>query len=103
MNLISVITSFMMVFVVMTMAAPLEKRHRYSGDGTWYEVSLGSCGKYNNNNEMVAALNAPQMKNGPNPNNNNICDRRIKVTGPKGSVTVRIVSIPLPFVFDFIF
>ncbi|CAO3582182.1 unnamed protein product [Absidia cylindrospora] len=81
----------MMLFVVITMALPLEKR-QYSGDGTWYDVSLGSCGTTNDNNEMVAALNAPQMKNGPNPNNNNICNRRIRVTGPKGSVTVKIVD-----------
>ncbi|KAI8338744.1 RlpA-like double-psi beta-barrel-protein domain-containing protein-containing protein, partial [Chlamydoabsidia padenii] len=64
----------------------------FSGDGTYYDVGLGSCGISNNNNQLVAALNAPQMNNGPNPNLNMLCNKSIRVTGPKGSVTVKIVD-----------
>ncbi|KAF7728403.1 hypothetical protein EC973_006211 [Apophysomyces ossiformis] len=72
---------------------PLEKRG-FSGDGTFYNPSVGkgSCGWLNSDSQMVAALNAPQMGNGPNPNNNSKCGRSIRVTGPKGSVTVKIVD-----------
>ncbi|OAD68594.1 hypothetical protein PHYBLDRAFT_103777, partial [Phycomyces blakesleeanus NRRL 1555(-)] len=64
----------------------------FSGDGTFYAVGLGSCGTDDGNTDLVAALNAPQMQNGANPNNNPICGRRAVVKGPKGSVTVRIVD-----------
>lgn len=66
----------------------------YSGDGTWFNLGLGSCGQTNTDSELVAALNAPQMKNGANPNNNPMCGRKIKVTNPatNKSVVVKIVS-----------
>jgi len=28
----------------------------FDGDGTYYNVGLGACGQYNNNNQLVAAL-----------------------------------------------
>lgn len=95
MNLISVLACLMTVYMMVTMATPLEKR-QYAGDGTFYNVGLGSCGKNHGNDQYVAALNAPQMKNPGNPNHNKLCDRRIRVTGPKGSVTVKIVSGSCP-------
>ncbi|CAO3600482.1 unnamed protein product [Absidia cylindrospora] len=91
MNLVSVIATLMMVFIVMTSAHSTEKQ-QYSGDGTYYNVGLGSCGKNHHNDHLVAALNAPQMKNSGNPNHNKLCDRRIRVTGPKGTVTVKVVD-----------
>ena len=67
---------------------------KYSGDGTYYDVGLGSCGQTDSNSQFVAALNAPQMKNGDNPNNNPQCGKKIKVTNPANgkSVTVKIVD-----------
>ncbi|KAK4515082.1 uncharacterized protein ATC70_002692 [Mucor velutinosus] len=67
---------------------------KYSGDGTYYDVGLGSCGKTNSNSEMVAALNAPQMQNGANPNHNPQCGKSIRVTNPANgkSITVKIVD-----------
>ncbi|CAO3653857.1 unnamed protein product [Mucor fragilis] len=67
---------------------------KYSGEGTYYDVGLGSCGQTNSNSEMVAALNAPQMKNGANPNNNSQCGKSIRVTNPANgkSVTVKLVD-----------
>ncbi|KAI8365698.1 RlpA-like double-psi beta-barrel-protein domain-containing protein-containing protein [Choanephora cucurbitarum] len=41
---------------------------------------------------MVAAMNAPQMNNGANPNLNPLCGKYITVKGPKGSVRVKIVD-----------
>ncbi|CEP07985.1 hypothetical protein [Parasitella parasitica] len=67
---------------------------KYSGEGTYYDVGLGSCGQTNSNSELVAALNAPQMQNGANPNKNPQCGKKIKVTNPANgkSVTVKIVD-----------
>ncbi|KNE72192.1 hypothetical protein AMAG_16678 [Allomyces macrogynus ATCC 38327] len=42
-----------------TPATPLFKR--YSGDATFYDVGLGSCGVTNSNGEQVVAVNAAQM------------------------------------------
>ncbi|KAI9264700.1 RlpA-like double-psi beta-barrel-protein domain-containing protein-containing protein, partial [Helicostylum pulchrum] len=65
-----------------------------SGDGTWFDIGLGSCGQENTDDELVAALNAPQMMNGDNPNNNPMCGKKINVTNPatNKSVTVKIVD-----------
>ncbi|KAL9548871.1 hypothetical protein MBANPS3_005472 [Mucor bainieri] len=67
---------------------------KYSGEGTFYNVGLGSCGQTNSNSEMVAALNAPQMQNAANPNHNPQCGKSIRVTNPANgkSVTVKIVD-----------
>ncbi|KAG1055437.1 hypothetical protein G6F43_002603 [Rhizopus delemar] len=66
---------------------------KYSGDGTYYTPSLGSCGMQNNENELVAALNAPQMNNPANPNLNPTCGKYVNVTGPnKQTVRVKIVD-----------
>ncbi|KAG2187776.1 hypothetical protein INT44_005466 [Umbelopsis vinacea] len=68
-------------------AASVQRRSQsYSGDGTYYSVGLGSCGKHNEDSEMVAALNAPQM------GDNKECGQTAKVKGPNGSVTVKIVD-----------
>ncbi|ORE05822.1 hypothetical protein BCV72DRAFT_275718 [Rhizopus microsporus var. microsporus] len=64
----------------------------FSGDGTYYTPSLGSCGLTNSEKDLVAALNAPQMNNPANPNLNPICGKYINVHGPKGSVRVKIVD-----------
>jgi expansin (peptidoglycan-binding protein) len=64
----------------------------YSGDGTFYAPGLGSCGWDNSASEMIVALNHGQMANGANPNKNPMCGKSISVTGPKGSVTVKVVD-----------
>ncbi|KAI8985145.1 RlpA-like double-psi beta-barrel-protein domain-containing protein-containing protein, partial [Pilobolus umbonatus] len=71
---------------------------RYRGDGTFYQPGLGSCGIVNDEYDLIAALNAPQMKNGANPNNNPTCGKYIKVTGPLGTVRVKIVDTCPPCV-----
>jgi hypothetical protein len=78
--------TFVVSCVLAAPAADLQRRSGYSGDGTFYTVGLGSCGKTNSDSQMVAALNAPQM------GNNKYCGKTATVTGPKGEVTVTIVD-----------
>lgn len=64
----------------------------HSGDATYYDAGLGSCGQVSENSDMIVALNHGQMANGANPNNNELCGKTITAHGPKGSVTVKIVD-----------
>jgi expansin (peptidoglycan-binding protein) len=79
------------------LATPLQKR-TYKGEVTFYhpEVDLGSCGKFNDGDAMIVAINAPQMNNGANPNNNPKCGRKIRAYGPKGHVDVKVVDTCAP-------
>ncbi|CAG8543955.1 1164_t:CDS:2 [Paraglomus occultum] len=72
-------------------AAPLLHK-RFVGQGTYYTVGLGACGKYNNDNQLVAALSALQFGTPPNPNESPFCGRRIKIRGPLGSVVATLVD-----------
>ncbi|RKP13781.1 RlpA-like double-psi beta-barrel-protein domain-containing protein-containing protein, partial [Piptocephalis cylindrospora] len=64
------------------------------GDGTYYSPGqgLGSCGETHQDTEMVAALNAPQYGSFANPNASPVCGACVVVTGPKGTVKVKIVD-----------
>jgi len=58
-------------------------------------AGLGACGFTNNATELVVAMAAPDFDPftpGGNPNKNTLCGRSISVTGPKGTVTVRVVD-----------
>lgn len=70
----------------------------FAGDGTWFNPGLGSCGVTNDDNDMIAALNAPQMGSYPNPNKNPNCGKYAMVHGPKGSVRVKITDTCPPCV-----
>ncbi|CAG8600629.1 261_t:CDS:2, partial [Paraglomus occultum] len=72
-------------------AAPMLHK-RFVGQGTFYSVGLGACGNTNNDNELVAALNAPQFGTPANPNNSPFCGRKVLINGPNGSVTCTIVD-----------
>lgn len=76
-------TLFVLLFSVES--APLMARGSESGQGTYYEVGLGSCGKTNTNSQMVAALSGAIMKS-------SYCGKSITVKGPNGSVSVQIVD-----------
>ncbi|CEG83976.1 hypothetical protein RMATCC62417_17836 [Rhizopus microsporus] len=65
---------------------------RFWGLSTYYEVGSGSCGEYDNDSELVVALNRDQMANGPNPNTNPNCDHMVFISGDSGSTTARIVD-----------
>jgi len=57
----------------------------YNGNGGY-----GSCGTVINDGDYSVALNANQMANGGNPNNNPNCGKRIKVNYNGKSVTVTV-------------
>ncbi|CAG8642896.1 7532_t:CDS:2 [Paraglomus brasilianum] len=65
-----------------------------SGDGTYYDpgIGTGSCGTLHTGDELVAALNAPQYGTFANPNDSPVCGKCVEVTGPKGTVKVKIVD-----------
>ncbi|KAJ8655445.1 hypothetical protein O0I10_008939 [Lichtheimia ornata] len=83
----------LLVLSLCALAAPIEKRgKKYKGQGTYYTPGLGSCGIESTAKDMIAALNAPQMGSSGNPNSNKNCGKKVKVKGPKGSVTVKIID-----------
>ncbi|KAL9073617.1 MAG: hypothetical protein Q9161_002859 [Pseudevernia consocians] len=59
----------------------------YSGDMTYYEAGLGSCGYTNSDSDAIVALSTEIMNNGANPNDNPLCGSSISITNPTtGSV-----------------
>ncbi|KAJ2963855.1 hypothetical protein NQZ79_g1147 [Umbelopsis isabellina] len=78
--------TFVVSCVLAAPAVDIQRRSGFSGDGTFYTVGLGSCGKTDSDSDLVAALNAPQM------GDNKYCGKSATVTGPKGKVTVKIVD-----------
>ncbi|KAI9225850.1 MAG: riboflavin-aldehyde forming enzyme, partial [Piptocephalis tieghemiana] len=66
-----------------------------SGQGTYYDVGLGSCGQTNSNSDMVAAMNAPQYDGGAGLTRragSSSCGKKLCVSGPKGQTTVTVVD-----------
>ncbi|KAK3984176.1 RlpA-like double-psi beta-barrel-protein domain-containing protein-containing protein [Cladorrhinum sp. PSN332] len=74
---------------------PGEINARATGQFTWYNTGLGACGKTNNDQQLVVALNRatfdPQTPNG-NPNRNPLCGRRIRINYQGKSVDVTVVD-----------
>lgn len=66
----------------------------FSGDGTFYNTGLGSCGIVSNDSEFVVALGYElyDSVNTPNPNNNPLCGRKITVFRGNKSVQVTVVD-----------
>ncbi len=62
---------------------------------TWYNTGLGACGQTHSDSEYVIALSAvnfdPHTPNG-NPNNNDLCNRRIRASYNGRSVEVKVVD-----------
>ncbi|KAK9761550.1 hypothetical protein K7432_013475 [Basidiobolus ranarum] len=72
----------------------LSKRD-YSGDGTYFTPDRDACSKRgdtSSENDMIAALSKYQFGQGPGQDTEEaaMCGKCVKVTGPKGSVVVRI-------------
>ncbi|KAI9255105.1 RlpA-like double-psi beta-barrel-protein domain-containing protein-containing protein, partial [Phascolomyces articulosus] len=64
----------------------------FSGEGTFYNTGLGSCGITNTDSDFICAMNYVDMENGANPNNNPKCGRKVQIKGPNGSVTVEVTD-----------
>lgn len=67
----------------------------YSGQGTFYNTGLGSCGITSQDTDFICAISAPlyDAQGAANPNNNPLCGKKIKVSYKGGTpVTVTIVD-----------
>ncbi|CAF1149531.1 unnamed protein product [Adineta ricciae] len=68
----------------------------FHGQATYYHLSgVTACGTTHSDQDFVCALNSQQFDTHTphgNPNNNALCGRKVSVTGPSGTVTVRIVD-----------
>ncbi len=66
----------------------------YSGDGTYYNPGLGSCGFDNDDNDYIVAISHGLFDSEatPNPNDNPFCGKKIKATHDGKSVTVKVVD-----------
>ncbi|KAK9455361.1 RlpA-like double-psi beta-barrel-protein domain-containing protein-containing protein [Dipodascopsis uninucleata] len=66
----------------------------YSGDGTFYDVGLGSCGNTNTDDELVVAVSNDLMSASDNGNSNNnpLCGKTITAYRGDKSVTVTVVD-----------
>lgn len=61
----------------------------YTGDLTWYDVGLGSCGITSTSSEAIVAVSHTIMDDPQyytaNPNNNPLCGRKVSITGVDGT------------------
>ncbi|CAG8698699.1 3905_t:CDS:1, partial [Racocetra fulgida] len=67
----------------------------FKGEATFYNTGLGACGITSNDNELVAALPAPDYDSfipDGNPNHCTACGRTATVVSGDKSVTVKIVD-----------
>ncbi|KAG0009490.1 hypothetical protein BGZ81_003357, partial [Podila clonocystis] len=59
----------------------------YSGRGTWFTDSVGSCGTQFTTNDMIVAMNAPQQGG-----NNSQCGKRVRIQHNGKSITAKVVD-----------
>lgn len=86
----TLVASLVFALALVSQAKPiahLEARKSMSGDATYYDVGLGSCGESNSNNDMVAALSKDLMGG-----DNSYCGQKISIKGDSGSVSVKVVD-----------
>lgn len=103
------VLGFGLVIIGMASAGPICKsgscqsnKHKlkqtFNGRFTWYNVGVGytACGSLHKDDELVLALNEAQFKPytpDGNPNHNTLCNKKFRVTGPKGSAEVMMVDM----------
>lgn len=78
---------FTTIFIALPLAfaTPLVPRSR-SGEITYYAPGLGACGRTNSGGDMIVAVSASRY------DSSSLCGKRIRVTGPKGTVNVKVVD-----------
>ena len=90
-----------LAFLALVTATPLDTRAnlQYTGQITHYTPAdnpahPSSCNTLNTEAEAVVALSHLMMKNGPNPNNNPLCGKKIKIFNPttRGTTQAKIVD-----------
>ncbi|KAI4284246.1 MAG: hypothetical protein L6R38_001577 [Xanthoria sp. 2 TBL-2021] len=68
--------------------------HAYTGDMTYYDPGMGSCGIASGPNDDIVALSNAIMQNGGNPNANPKCGSMIGIWNPytKKHYTAKVVD-----------
>jgi len=67
----------------------------FSGDGTFFSTGLGSCGMTNKDTDYIVAVSEilyDAASNGPNPNSNPLCGKRISISYGGATATATIVD-----------
>lgn len=57
--------------------------HAYTGDLTYYDPGMGSCGYQSGPGDHIVALSREIMQNGANPNANPRCGSKIGIWNPQ--------------------
>ncbi|EJD54394.1 hypothetical protein AURDEDRAFT_110058 [Auricularia subglabra TFB-10046 SS5] len=92
------LTAATIAFAALASATPIVSRQigPQSGEGTYYDVGLGSCGIQNSASEYVVAVSQQLFDTypgaGANPNLNPICGKQASVSYGGKSITVTIVD-----------
>ncbi|KAI0820518.1 RlpA-like double-psi beta-barrel-protein domain-containing protein-containing protein [Trametes gibbosa] len=67
-----------------------------TGDATFYDAGLGSCGIFNTDSDFIVAIDAATFDTFPgataNPNTNPICNRQLTATANGKSVTLTVTD-----------
>ena len=64
----------------------------YYGDGTWYNLGLTACGQSYSNSDYVCAIASSRFTS-PNPNNDPLCNRKIRIQDPSSGKTVDVKCV----------
>ncbi|KAK4553707.1 hypothetical protein LTR86_009205 [Recurvomyces mirabilis] len=73
---------------------PLARRSdvTHTGNMTWYDVGVGSCGNISSSSEHIVALSPAHMGSVPNPNLNPICGSTITIEFEGQSVQATVLD-----------
>ncbi|KAI7873226.1 RlpA-like double-psi beta-barrel-protein domain-containing protein-containing protein [Mucor mucedo] len=95
---LSLFTAVVLALSALSVAAPAatstgSSSGTFTGTATWFLPateggSQGACGPEEDNDSPIVALNAPQYGN--MNGKSSWCGKKIKITGPKGSVTATV-------------
>ncbi|OQV15016.1 hypothetical protein BV898_10776 [Hypsibius exemplaris] len=81
------------LLIVVAIVSQAVNSSAYTGDGTYYNVGMGACGRVNSDSELVAAVSTTVYGRYANPNNAAICGQCALVQhGHRKRVKVTIVD-----------
>ncbi|CAI2176192.1 4534_t:CDS:2 [Funneliformis geosporum] len=87
-----IVISTLFIILSQHIITSYSQEHEFKGRGTFFDPGLGACGQHSSGSDLIVALNAPQFGNSKNPNENPMCGKKVTITGPKGTVTCKIVD-----------
>lgn len=70
---------------------------QHSGQGTWFDTGLGSCGDTDTDSDFIVAVSHDLYDSFPgydgvNPNNNPVCGKKVHITYQGNSVDCTVVD-----------